>query len=139
MARINTGTANRGARSQMSGGASARRDGTNRQSGRRNGENMSEQQLVGFLGRKIVQSMNDEDGDLSQVRQENFNAYVGKPYGIEREGYSSFQTREVLETVEWVLPSVLRVFLSGDDVVSFDPVGPEDEKQAQQEHPQHAG
>ena len=94
---------------------------------------MSENQIVGFLGRKIWQAMNDEDGDLSEVRQENFNYYVGKEYGTERTGYSSFVTRELLETVEWVLPSVLRVFLSGDKVVVFDPTGPEDEAQADQE------
>ena len=94
---------------------------------------MSEHQVLGFLGRKIVDAMNDESGDLSQVRQENLNYYVGKEYGDEREGYSKFVTREVLETVEQVLPSVLRVFLSGDQVVSFDPVSPEDEDQARQE------
>jgi len=94
---------------------------------------MSEQAVVSFLGRKIRQSMNDEDGDLSQLRQENFNYYVGEPYGDEREGYSKFVTRETLETVEWVLPSVLRVFLSGDQIVSFDPVTPDDEESAKQE------
>jgi hypothetical protein len=94
---------------------------------------MSENQVVGFLGRKIWQAMNDEDGDLSQVRQENFNYYIGDEYGDEREGYSKFVTREVLECVEWVLPSVLRVFLSGDQVVSFQPTGPDDEESASQE------
>ena len=94
---------------------------------------MSEHQALGFLGRKILQAMNDEDGDLSQVRQENLNYYIGDEYGDEREGYSKFVTREVLETVEQVLPSVLRVFLSGDQIVAFDPVGPEDEDQARQE------
>ncbi len=94
---------------------------------------MSEAQIVGFLGRKIWQAMNDEDGDLSQVRQENFNYFIGDEYGDERAGYSKFVTREALETVEWVLPSVLRVFLSGDQVVAFDPVGPDDEDGSKQE------
>ncbi len=96
-------------------------------------QEMSESQVVGFLGRKIWQSMNDEDGDISDDRKENFNYYIGAEYGNEREGYSKFVTREVLETVEWVLPSVLRVFLSGDRIVEFDPSAPEDEKAAQQE------
>ncbi len=94
---------------------------------------MSESQIVGFLGRKIQQAINDEDGDLSQVRQENFNYYIGDEYGDEREGYSKFVTREVLECVEWVLPSVLRVFLSGDQVVSFEPTAEDDEEAAKQE------
>ena len=94
---------------------------------------MSESQIVGFLGRKIFQAMNDEDGDISDVRQENFNYYIGEEYGDERDGYSKFVTREALETVEWVLPSVLRVFLSGDQIVSFEPMNPDDDESAKQE------
>lgn len=136
MARRNTtgDTANRGTQSSLQpGGGHTRRDSNRRQSGRRNNQEMSERQIVGFLGRKIQQAMNDEDGDLSDVRQENFNYYIGAEYGFEREGYSKFVTRESLETVEWVLPSVLRVFLSGDKIVSFEPENPDDEDAADQE------
>lgn len=120
------GTANRGTQAGLApGGARAKR---------KKNKAMSEHEVVGFLGRMIVQSMNDEDGDLSQVRQENLNYYVGKDIGDERgEGYSKFVTRESLETIEWLMPSVLRVFLSGDDVAVFDPMGPEDEEAAKQE------
>lgn len=94
---------------------------------------MSEHQLVGFLGRKIYQAMNDEDGDLSDTRQDSFDRYLGDLYGNEREGYSKFTTREVLETIEWVLPSILRVFVGSERMVAFEPVGQEDEEQADQE------
>ena len=128
------GTANRGTQSSLQqGGGHTRRDSNRRQSGRHNLQEMSETQVVGFLGRKIWQAMNDEDGDISDNREENFNYYIGAEYGNERAGYSKFVTREVLETVEWVLPSVLRVFLSGDRIVEFEPLGPDDEKAAQQE------
>lgn len=111
----------------------ARRDYNRKRSSRKKNESMSDSELVGFLGRKIYQSLNDEDGDISSTRQENLNYYIGAEYGTEREGYSKFVTRETLETVEWVLPSILRVFLSGDQIVSFDPVLPEDEPAAKQE------
>lgn len=128
------GTYNRGTQSSLNrGGGHTRRDNNPRNSGRETGQEMSESQVVGFLGRKILQAMNDEDGDLSQVRQENFNYYIGDAYGDEREGYSKFVTRESLEVIEWVLPSVLRVFLSGDQVVSFEPTDPMDEQSAKQE------
>ena len=94
---------------------------------------LDEHEIVGYLANKIDQAMNDDDGDLSDVRKENLNYYVGAEYGDEREGYSKFVTREVLETVEWVMPSVLRVFLSGDRIVSFTPESPEDEDGAKQE------
>ena len=126
--------ANRGTQSSLQpGGGHTRRDSNRRDSERQTGEEMSESQIVGFLGRKIWQAMNDEDGDLSDAREENFNYYIGQEYGNEREGYSRFVTREALETIEWVLPSVLRVFLSGDKIVAFDPVNPDDESGADQE------
>jgi hypothetical protein len=128
------GTANRGTQSSLGrGGGHTRQKNAPRASGRRNNEEMTENQIVGFLGRKIWQAMNDEDGDISDVRKENFNYYMGFEYGDERDGYSKYVTREVLETVEWVLPSVLRVFLSGDKIVTFEPTGPDDEDQARQE------
>ena len=128
------GTANRGTQSSLQmGGGHTRSDSNRRESGRHNLDEMTESQVVGFLGRKIWQSMNDEDGDLSDLRKENFNYYIGTEYGNERAGYSSFVTREVLETIEWVLPSVLRVFLGGDKIAVFDPVGPDDEPAAKQE------
>ena len=112
----------------------ARTDATNRDvSKRRSGEQMSENQLTALIGRKVIQAMNDEDGDLSDARQDYLNRYLGEPYGNERDGYSRYVTREVLETIEWVLPSVLRVFVGSDRVVSYDPVNMEDEEQAEQE------
>ena len=127
------GTANRGTTASLNKGGGRSTDYRQGNAGRQPDNEMSEQEVVGFLGRKIVQAMNDEDGDLSDVREENFNYYVGKEYGTERDGYSKFVTRELLETIEWVLPSVLRVFTSGDKVVVFDPTGPDDEAQAEQE------
>jgi hypothetical protein len=94
---------------------------------------MSDRELVAFLGRKIAAAMNDDSNDISASRKENFNYYTGQPYGNERDGYSKFVTREALETVEWVLPSVLRVFLSGDRIVVFDPSNESDQKAAEQE------
>ena len=112
----------------------ARTDATNRDvSKRRVGKTMSDNQLTALIGRKVYQAMNDEDGDLSDTRQDIFDRYYGDLYGNERDGYSKFTTREVLETIEWVLPSVLRVFLGSDRVVSYDPVNMEDEEQAEQE------
>lgn len=99
----------------------------------RDNDEMSDRQVTGFLGRKIYQAMNDEDGDLSDTRQDLFNRYYGELYGTERSGYSTFTTREVLEAVEWALPSLLRVFLGSDRAVAFDAVGPDDEAAAAQE------
>lgn len=99
----------------------------------KNPQPMDESEIRTFIGRKIHTGLNDEDGDLSETREQALKRYQGDLYGTEREGYSKFTTREAFETVEWVMPSLLRVFASGDKVVVFDPVGPEDEAAADQE------
>ena len=94
---------------------------------------LSDNEIVSILGAKIRRALNQDGGDISAVRIENLDYYLGKPFGNERDGYSKVVTREAFETVEWALPSILRVFLSGDQVVSYDPVGPEDEAEAEQQ------
>lgn len=96
-------------------------------------EPMEDREIVAFLAGKIDQALNDDDGDLSASRQENLDYYLGEPHGDERTGYSQYRSREVLETVEWCLPALLRIFTAGDRVVSFSPGGLEDEAQAEQE------
>lgn len=72
-------------------------------------------------------------GDLDDDRRDALDRYFGRPYGDEIEGRSGVVMRDVADTVEWIKPSLMRIFCSGDDVVSFDPVGPEDVAQAEQE------
>jgi len=71
--------------------------------------------------------------EISNERAVALDYYLGEEYGDEVEGRSQVITREVMETVEWILPSLVRIFADADNLVVFDPVGPEDEQQAQQE------
>ena len=72
-------------------------------------------------------------GRLQEERDEALDRYLGRPYGDEQEGRSQVVMRDVADTVEWIKPSLMKVFASGDEVCQFQPVGPEDEDQAQQE------
>lgn len=96
-------------------------------------EPMDEEDLINIIRQAIDDGMNDEDGEVSDDREDVYDYYVGKPYGNERSGHSKVRTREVFETVEWMMPSVIRAFCSGSRFVRFEPVGPEDEAQAEQE------
>lgn len=100
---------------------------------RRRRKKMTDERLASRLRQYIHQSINDEDSEISAVREEVYNRYVGKHYGTEREGYSQFLSREVLETIEWIKPNLLGALCGSDRVVTFEPVGPEDEPLAEQE------
>ena len=72
-------------------------------------------------------------GELDEERRDAIDAYLGRPYGDEQAGRSQVVMRDVADTVEWIKPSLLKVFASSDDVVQFEPFGLEDEEQAAQE------
>lgn len=72
-------------------------------------------------------------GTLQEDRAESIDQYYGRPYGDEVEGRSQVVMRDIHDTVEWIKPSLMKVFAAGDDIAAFTPHGIEDEEQAQQE------
>ena len=50
-----------------------------------------------------------------------------------QEGRSSAVSTDVSDTVNGLMPTLMDIFCSGDEVVKFDPVGPEDVEAAEQE------
>jgi hypothetical protein len=53
-------------------------------------------------------------------------------YGTSGDGLSTVVSRDTMEAVESMMPSLVRPFVAGEEVVSFEPVGPEDEEGAHQ-------
>lgn len=94
---------------------------------------LSDSEILSAIDAKAKESYGYESGTLSAEREQALNYYLGKPYGNEVEGRSQVVTRDVLETVEWMLPDLLKIFTSGDKVVEFQPVSEEDVEQADQE------
>lgn len=91
--------------------------------------------LLNLIDQKIENGIGSDGGEISNDRQDLMDYYLGEQYGNERDGFSKVVTREVLETVEWMKPTLLRIFFGTDTVCEFDPVSsrPEDERQAKQE------
>lgn len=88
--------------------------------------------------KKIIESnrrdsLGYNDSDLAIARSEALDRYYGRPYGNEQEGYSQVVSRDVSEAVDWVLPALLKMFIASGNIADFEPIGPEDEKLAEQE------
>lgn len=49
------------------------------------------------------------------------------------DGRSRAVSTDVADTVEGLMPSLMEIFVSGDEVVKFEPVGPDDTQAAEQE------
>lgn len=75
----------------------------------------------------------DLQGILQTERANAIARYNAEPWGDEVDGRSQLKSTVVRDTVEEALPQLMRVFMAGDEVVQFDPIGPEDEQQAEQE------
>lgn len=71
-------------------------------------------------------------GTLASERELALKYYLGQPFGNEIVGRSKVVSTDVSDVVEWMLPSLLRVFSAGSETVRFEPHGPEDEAQAKQ-------
>jgi hypothetical protein len=72
---------------------------------------------------------------LSSDRQKAMDYYLGDVSKDlpAQDGRSSAVSMDVADTVEGLMPQLMEVFAGGDEVVKFEPVGPEDVEAAQQE------
>jgi hypothetical protein len=61
------------------------------------------------------------------------NYYLGNATGTEQEGRSALVSTDVADAIEWIIPQVMKSFTQNNEVVIFDPVSPDDEKQAELE------
>jgi hypothetical protein len=76
-----------------------------------------------------------KDDKPSRDRREALRFYRGDnlpDYGDSGDGLSTVVSRDTMEAVESMLPSLVRPFVAGEEVVTFEPVGPEDEDGAAQ-------
>ena len=92
---------------------------------------MTERELVSRIEAEITDSLGYGD-ELSLQREKAMDYYYAMPFGNEVDGRSQFVDSTVMDTIEWIKPSLMRVFASGDEMVKFSPVGPEDVPMAQQ-------
>ena len=93
---------------------------------------ITNEDLSEIVGRELASADSWSNGDLADQQAEALDYYYGQPFGDEEEGFSSVVTRDTLKTVEGIMPSLMKVFASGDTFVEFEPTGAEDEKAAQQ-------
>lgn len=72
--------------------------------------------------------------ELASDRERAMEYYLGHmPDMIPQEGRSKAVSTDVSDTIEGLMPALMDIFAGSDEVVRFEPVGPEDEEAAQQE------
>ena len=92
---------------------------------------MSEK-LKAILENEIEDAIGYLETETTDERQKALEYYLREPYGNEVEGKSQIVTGEVAEVIDGALPQLMRLFASGDNVVSFEPVNDGDQPFAKQ-------
>ena len=93
---------------------------------------MDEVELQSVVARELEDAIDYIDNYISPERALATKYYRGDPFGNEEEGRSQVVSRDVRDTVQAVMPSLMRVFHGSDEAVSYIPTGPEDVEAAQQ-------
>jgi len=95
-------------------------------------EEMDEYQLRSIVSSEITDSLNHFDSEYSQERIRAMDFYLGEPLGNEVEGRSQVISTEVADTVESIMPNLMRVFTANDKYVRFNARTAEDVEKADQ-------
>jgi len=93
---------------------------------------MDEGTLKGILNAKVTNSLGYYGGKLSKARVTAMQYYQGEPFGNEQEGRSQVVSRDVAEAIDSMMPSLMRIFGAGEEIVRFDPTRPQSEESAKQ-------
>jgi hypothetical protein len=95
-------------------------------------EMMDDGELQSILRAEFDDARDYHTNQLGNERQKAGDYYIGAKFGNEQEGRSSVVSTEVADTIEYVMPSLMRIFASTDEAVRFMPRGPEDVEAAEQ-------
>lgn len=93
---------------------------------------MPDSELEAIVGSEIEDAISYIDNDISTDRAIATNYYLGRPFGDEQEGRSQIVSQDVRDTVNSVMPSLMRIFCGTDRVVEFSPRTQDDVKKAEQ-------
>ena len=87
---------------------------------------MDDDQFQSVLQAEIQGAVNYYDSELSAARSDVMRYYLAEPFGNEQEGRSQVVQSEVADVIEYVMPSLMKVFASSNKFVRFDAKKPQD-------------
>ena len=93
---------------------------------------MDDEQLGSIVSGEITDALNHFDNEYTTDRLRALDMYLGEPLGNEIDGRSTVIATEVADTVEAIMPNLMRVFTTNDKYVRFSPRTAEDMESAEQ-------
>jgi hypothetical protein len=87
---------------------------------------LTELEQRAIIASRLSDTYSSSDSELRAEREKAMDFYYGRPLGNEQEGRAQVVSKDLMDTIEWMMPSFMRIFCT-QQAVQFDPVGPEDE------------
>lgn len=93
---------------------------------------MDDKTFQSLINDHMVDAVNYYDTEYSRERSETLDYYLGEPFGNEVENRSQVVATEVSDTIEFIMPQLMKVFQSSDHFARFVAREPEDIRAAEQ-------
>lgn len=93
---------------------------------------LDEMQVKSILAHEIEDALGGLGSQVAEERRRALRMYYGRPFGNEVEGRSKVILTDVADTIEWILPSLMRMFTGSQYIARFLPNKPEDVAIAEQ-------
>jgi len=101
--------------------------------GRRQNKPLTEDEINSIIDNELEQSQLVKETKLATDVADAMDLYLGKPFGTEMDGRSHFVSRDVMDTIEWIMPVLMDIYTSTDTPVVIEPQNEEDVLGAAQE------
>ena len=94
---------------------------------------MQDRELLSIIEGYREDSLGANDGDLSDQRADALDHYHARPYGDEKQNRSQIVSKDLSETVDWIMPAIMKVFLQSGNIAEFTADSAQTEDATQQE------
>lgn len=84
----------------------------------RNG--MGDGELLAVLREEETDASSYYTSELALAQAEAMERYNGRPYGDEKEGRSRVVTHDIEDTINWIMPHLMRLYLQNDDLITIE-------------------
>jgi len=95
-------------------------------------DKVTNEQLRAIINSEINNSIGFMGSNLKKKKKKSMEYYMGEKLGTEIDGRSQVVSTDVADTIETILPNLLRIFTASDQVVKCEPVKSEDVPLAEQ-------
>jgi hypothetical protein len=88
-------------------------------------QKLDENGIKAVVGHEIIDALGGLGSQIAEQRRKAIRFYYGRPFGNEVEGQSKVVLTDVQDTIEWMMPELVRLFVGNDEIWEFDSTHPD--------------